>query len=152
MIEDAAQQFGVEVQTTAEEALLGALRRATGYVMYYRARVAELQRDAHVQGTERITREARPNPNGPGILIQDTTVAKTVTNEYLRLLAHWEAQQFRVAAKIAELQIEVGKVKLLQEQAELFYDRMIRTLELFGISRDDDRIPEIIPRVMGEIV
>lgn len=150
MIEEAARRFGVEVETTAEDALLSALSRSKGLVIYYQARVSALPPDQLVYGSERVTRVRRGE--GADQVVEDITVAKTSVNIWVRLLQQAEDRHFRIAAKIAELQIEARRVRLADEQAELFYSSLIKALGLFGISEDDERIPAFIPLVMGEIV
>lgn len=151
MTEDAARQFGIEVETTSEEALLGALTRSLGYVIFYRGRVQSLPPDQLTYGAERVTRTRRPNLDRPGEVIEDTTVAKTTPHIYLVLLKQAEEFHFRVAAKIAELQIEAHRVRLAEEQATMFYHGILRIIERLGISPDDERIPGIISDVMGEL-
>jgi hypothetical protein len=146
----AAQEFGVAVVTTAEDALLDALSRSLGLVLYYQARVKALQPEQLTQGTERITR-TRKNPGGPDEVVEDVAVAKTAVNVYVRLLQEAELHHFRVAAKIAELQIEAGRVRLAREQGALMFELLARTLALVNIPVDDPRIVAGVPGIMGEL-
>lgn len=156
MAEDALAQavttFGLEVECTAEDALLSALARSKGLVLFYQARVRNLPPDQLVYGSERVTRRRRPNLEEGGEVIEDVTVAKSQVNVWVRLLQEAESHHLKVAAAVAGLGIEERRLRLAEEQGALFFDGMLRVLEAFGISPDDDRIPLVIPAVMGEIV
>jgi hypothetical protein len=142
---DAAQRFGVPVETTATDALIKLLHDAAGDVAFYRARVAALPQDAMVYGSERITRRRN------GEVVEDTTVAKSRKNEWVAQLQDAQRHFLEVAATIAKLGIEVRRMELADEQMELFYSTFMRAVALLGVS-DDDRVADVLVQVMGEIV
>lgn len=150
MAEDAARTFGLEVETTAEDALLQALFRAVGTVMFYRSHVRKLTDDQMVYGTERITRTARAVPGTPGSAqtVEDVTVAKSVKNVWVILLAEAEAHLLKVAGTVATLNIEQRRVAMAEEQGAFFYRAMVLVLDRYGIRDDDPQLPVII----GEVI
>lgn len=150
MAEEAARQFGVAIETTAEEALLKALARAQGYVLFYRERVAALTEDQMVYATERITRVARPVPGGPGVMTEDVTVAKSQPNVWVKLLTEAEKHLLAVAGVVASLNIEKRRVAIAEEQGEMFYQAMERIVEKLGLA-GDPRLPVIVAEVINEL-
>lgn len=149
--EAAVVQFGLEVEVSAEEALLGALWRAQGMVYYYRDRVAKLTDKEMVYGTERVTRTRRPNPDAPGVIIEDTTVAKTVTNVWVTKLEMAEKHLLAVSSKVAELNIEHRRVQLAREYGQMFFLAMGKVALRLGISEDDPRLPIAVGEVISEL-
>lgn len=150
MAEEAAHRFGVAVETTAEDALLKALARAQGYVLFYRERVAALTADQMVFATERITRVQRPVLNGPGVMTEDVTVAKSVPNVWVKLLVEAEKHLLAVAGVVASLNIEKRRVAIAEEQGEMFYQAMERIVAKLGLG-GDPRLPVIVAEVIAEL-
>jgi hypothetical protein len=154
-LQEALTTFGLEVETTAEDALMGALMRAHGTVLFYRSRVRALTDDQMVYGTRRITRTVRPaGPNGPAgatQMIEDVTVAETTVNVWVRLLEGAEKHLLAVASQVAALDIEQRRVKIAEEQGAFIFEATARILAKMGISEDDPRLPLVVGEVLEEL-
>jgi hypothetical protein len=149
----ALTEFGLEVETTAEDALLQALWRAHGTVLFYRARVRKLTDDQMVYGTRRITRTLRPAPGqtGPTQTLEDVTVAESVTNVWVKLLADAEKHLVSIASAVASLNIEQRRVAMAEEQGAFIFQAMSLILTRMGVSEDDPRLPVIVGEVLAEL-
>lgn len=147
----AVTEFGLEVDISAEDALLGALARAQGYVLFYRSMVAGLETGKMVYGTERVTRTRRPNPDAPGVVFEDTTIAKSITNVWVTKLEQAEKHLFAVASKIAELHIEHRRVQMAKEQGHVFMLAMTMVVTELGMSPNDPRLPIAVGKVISEL-
>lgn len=150
MAEEAALAFGLEVETTAEDALVRALARSYGVVLFYRAQVAKLQPDQMVQGATQITR-TRKLPGGPDETVEEIVTAKTTVNVWVRLLAEAEKHHLEVARTIAGLGIEARRLQLAEAEGALWHELVIRTLARFGIPDDDPRLPVVVGEVIAEL-
>lgn len=151
-LEEAARTFGLEVETTAEDALMGALMRAHGTVLFYRSKVRGLTDDQMVYGTRRITRTVRPQ-SGPGgvTMLEDVTVAESVVNVWVKLLQEAEKHLLAVASSVASLNIEQRRVAMAEEQGAFIFEAMTRILTRFGVADDDPRLPVIVGEVLSEL-
>jgi hypothetical protein len=150
-VQRAVAEFGLEVETTAEDALLSALWRAQGLVNFYRDRVIEAGEDKMVYGTDRVTRTARPAPGAPGKVIEDVTVVKSQPSVWVRQLEGAERHLLAVGSAVASLNIEHRRVQIAKEQGALFVAAMARVLGEYGVPDDDPRLPVIVGRVVDEL-
>lgn len=157
MAEDASQKFGVPIESTAAEAMLDSLYHANGAVAFYKARVEELTTDQMTFGHERITRSQRPNPNGPGVMIEDVTIAKTQENVWLRLLNAAETHRLKVSATIATLKIEDRRIKVAEDLGTAFYEALLLTLRNRGMDPLEQAeiiqaLPGAVATITGEVL
>lgn len=150
MAEEAAERFGVPVETTAQDALLDLLAFAQGKVDFYRAQVKRLTPDQMVGGTIRIQR-TRKHPGQPDELVEDITTAQTTKNIWVVLLDEAEKHLLNVAGTIGSLGIEVERVKLAKEQGAMWHRLLLQVLEAYGIPADDPKLPGVVQRVIGEL-
>lgn len=148
--ERAIAEFGTEVETTAEDALLAALWRAHGTVLFFRDHVRKLTDEQMTYGTQRITRTVRPNGQG-GTVVEDVTVARAAKNIWVQMLQEAERHLLAVGAAIATHHIEQRKVALAEEQGQLLYTAMGLILERYGIPNDDPELPVIVGEVIDRL-
>lgn len=156
MAEEAAARFGLEVQTTAEDALLGALWRAQGTVMFYRERVRALTDEKMVYGTEKVMRTQRPanrigDIKGTPFLVEDTQTVKTSVNIWVTLLEKAERHLLAVAGEIARQGIEARRVQIAKEQGAVFFTAMVKVMARLGVPDDDPRLPIVVGEVIAEL-
>jgi len=156
MMNRALSEFGLEVETTAEDALLNCLYRAHGTVMFYRHQVRLLSKDQMVYGTESIKRTIRPiapalQAGGPTHTQEDTTIAKPIVNIWVRLLQDAEKHLLAVASKVAELNIEHRRVALAEEQGAFMFKLLQVVVRKLGMDPEDERLPTIIPEAIEEL-
>lgn len=157
MTEDAAAKFGVPIESTAAEAMLDALYHANGAVAFYRARVEELSPEQMTFGHERITRSQRANPNGPGVVIEDVTIAKSTVNVWIRLHDAAEAHRLRISSTIATLKIEDRRVKVAEDLGTAFYEALLLTLRDRGMDPLEQAaiiqaLPAAVATITGEVL
>lgn len=150
-VQRAIEEFGLEVETTANDALMGALARAQGMVLFYRERVRRLPEDQMVYGRERITRTQKQSTNlaAPGTVVEDTTTVRSVPNVWVKQLEGAERHLVAVASKVAELHIEERRVALAKEQGEMCYRAMSRVMAHYGIPEDDPDLPVVLGQVIA---
>lgn len=155
-LRDATQEFGLEIETTAQDALLRALWRSYGQVMFYKARVSELGKDKMVQGVMSI-RRTRKVPGGPDEVIEDVTTAQTVKNVWVVLLQEAEVHHLKVAATVASLNIEDRRVKLAEQQGAVFFEALAMSMALAQLTPDQqaavlDSLPQSVAAITGEVI
>lgn len=156
MAEDAAQRFGLPLETTAEEALTDALNLAAGRVRFYLQACQELTTEQMTQGVERITRRVR-QPGGPEQVTETVTVAKTTKNIWLILLDEAERHRVQVAEIMARLNIEDRQLQMSQAQGQQFYDLTLFALQRSGLTPQQQEqlkaaLPGAIEAYIGEPV
>jgi hypothetical protein len=152
----AVEMFGLEVMTTAQDALLGALGRAQGCVLFYQEKVRKLTAEQMVYGTEKVTRTQRPatqrgDVRGTPWVVEDTTVAKTVVSVWVSQLEKAEKHLFAVASEIARQGIESRRVDMAKEQGVVFFQAMVKVMAHYGVPDDDPNLPFVIGEVIAEL-
>lgn len=158
MTEDAANQFGLAIETTAEDALLQALYHANGAVAFYRGRVMELTREQMTYGSDRITRVRRADPDAPGgEVIEDTTIAKSQPHIWIVLLERAETHRLKVAATVAQLKIEDRRIKVAEKLGEQFYEALLLTMRQQNLNPGQQSaiiqgLPQAMAVVTGEVL
>jgi hypothetical protein len=151
-IEEAAERFGLVIDTTPEDALMDALAHAAGDVVFYRGRVAELNRDQMVYASERITRVERPSAQAVGgRLIEDRTVLKSRPHVWLTLLNEAQRHLAEVAKTCAALNIAGRRLALDEEHGAFIADAVGRILLRFGVRADDPLLPLVVGEVLEEL-
>lgn len=150
---DAISTFGLEVEITAEDALLQALSRAHGTVLFYRERVRKLTDEQMVYGARRITRTMRPAPGqtGPTVTLEDVTVMESTVSVWVKLLADAEKHLVAVASAVASLNIEQRRVAMAEQQGAWLFEVMGKILARFGVADDDPRLPAVVGEVLEEL-
>lgn len=152
----AVEEFGLEVVTTVEDALMGCLARANGMCIFYRAKVRKLSAEQMVYGTEKVTRTQRPanrigDIKGTPFLVEDTQTVKTSVNIWVTQLEKAERHLFLVSAKVAELSIESRRVQIAKEEGQVIFEAMVELMKELGIPDDDPRLPDAVGRVVAAI-
>ncbi len=142
---DACSQFGVPVETTAEEALLDLLACTTGEVLFYRQQVSALAPADMVSGITKVT--SRRTAEGS----TGETVIESKPNVWLLLLNEAEKKQLAVADTIVRLGIERRKVDLAEKLGERMYRVILAVITDLGVRPDDPRILEVVPRRLREL-
>jgi len=149
LAEDAARRFGVEVETTADAALLRELAAVNGEVMFYRARVSELPREAMTFGvTRREYAHAGENPEAGDL---NETEMHTRPNVWITLLHQTEKHLAELAATMIKLGIERRSVEVAESQGAALYKVVILVVGDLGVRPDDPRLAEILPRRFREL-
>lgn len=157
LAEDAAEQFGVPLECSADEALLNELAISAGQVRFIRSRLAVLSPDQMTSGWERVTQRQRANPNGPGVVIEETTVAKSTPNVWWALLEVAQKYHAHVAATVAQLRIEDRRIKRAEELGTAFYEALLLTMQQAGLDPQQQAailqgIPAAVRTVTGEVI
>jgi hypothetical protein len=103
-------------------------------------------------GSERVTRTRRPDGQGTGQVVEDTTVLKSRASVWIGLLQQAEAHHLEVAATIVKLGIAARRVELEREQVRIAQQVVLVALQrLAGISPDDPRVARELPAIVREI-
>jgi hypothetical protein len=146
--EEACRRFGVEVETTPEQALLRELACAVGETEFYRERVRELPREMMTYGVERHQFAHAGAEPADGDL--NKTIMHTRPSVWIVLLQQSERQLHELAATMIKLGIEARALDLAEQQGAALYRVVINIVGDLGMA-DDPRLSEILPRRFREL-
>lgn len=129
---DAANQLGIPLDVSPQQALLDEVQRAAGMVAYYGQKVAEIaEQDANrlVNGVTRVEQRE-------GFQAGTTKTVEATTSVWLRLWNEERDRLTRVAAAALKAGIEERRVQLAEAQGALIADVIRRILNRLNLTPD----------------
>ena len=140
---DAANQLGIPLEVSPQQALLDEVQRAAGMVAYYGQRVTEIAE----QDTNRLVNGVTKVEQRDGAQSQTSKTVEATTNVWLQL---WNEERDRLA-RVANLAIRAGieerRVQLAESQGALIADVIRRILGRLNLTPDQyDLVGEVVPQ------
>lgn len=129
---DAANQLGIPLNVSPQQALLDEVQRAAGMVAYYGQKVAEIaDQDANrlVNGVTKVEQRE-------GFQAGTTKTVEATTSVWLRLWNEERDRLTRVAAAALKAGIEERRVQLAEAQGALIADVIRRILNRLNLTPD----------------
>ena len=126
----AAQQLGLKLDTTPQQALLDEVQRAAGMVAYYGQRVAEIAEEDPNKLVHGVTRVEQRE----GFQAGTVRVAEPAVNVWLKLWNEERDRLARAAAAAIKAGIEERRVQLAEAQGALIADAIRRILNRLNLT------------------